>query len=108
MAVEKSYKPGVDRSTFPVPDTRPIAEHVQEEIFDLGEDPSVWEIDTEEEEDLTGKWQRSLTALADVSQQVLIVIHLPLLPGKPPRRNVQWKHHQLQITESKHVMEIRC
>ena len=56
MAVERSYKPGVDRSTFPVPDTRPIAEHIQEEKFDLGEDPSVWEIDTEEEEDLTGKW----------------------------------------------------
>ena len=56
MVVERTYKPVVDRSTFPVPDTRPIAEPSQEERLDLGEDPSIWEIDTEEEEDLTGKW----------------------------------------------------
>ena len=56
MVVERTYKPGIDRSTFPVPDTRPVAEPTQDERFDLGEDPSVWEIDTEEEEDLTGKW----------------------------------------------------
>lgn len=61
MAVERSYKPGIDRSTFPVPDTRPTAEPTQEERLDLGEDPSIWEIDTEEEEDLTGKWWRSLS-----------------------------------------------
>jgi len=58
MAVERSYKPGVDRSIFPVPDTRPIAGRIHEEMFDLGEDPSFWEIDTEEEEDLMGKWYR--------------------------------------------------
>ena len=54
--METTYTPGVDNSTFPVSNTRPIAEPTQEETFDLGEDPSVWEIDTEEEEELTGKW----------------------------------------------------
>jgi hypothetical protein len=53
MVVERTYKPGVDRLTSPVPDTRPIAEPGK---FDFGEDPSIWEIDTEEEEDLTGRW----------------------------------------------------
>ena len=56
MAVERTYKPGIDRSSFSVPNTRPVAEPTQAERFDLGEDPSIWEIDTEEEEDLTGKW----------------------------------------------------
>lgn len=55
MVVERTYKPVVDRPTFPVPDTRLIAEPTQEDRFDLAEDPSVWEIDSEEEAELTGK-----------------------------------------------------
>jgi len=39
-----------------MPNTQPIAELSKGEMIYLGEDPSVWEINTKEEEELTGKW----------------------------------------------------